>query len=618
VGTSFSQISGLWRARETSKKRASSRGSVVASPQLRAAMRAVEQRVQQASMQQAASVRETADASFRSIAQVQEELAEARQHQQAVQSQVASLAQGQQHQAASVASLAENVRQVRHDATQTGVATGLAVRTSQATLTQQLEERWEQKNRELCATIARLQDDIFSLRHEKNLQQDQIAGLQTSLHQEQNTVTDLREYLQNVESAMQPVVVPESEMDVDMPLRVSDIAGAVPTAYAMRNPSPAHVNLSASVTAALQSVPEAKPFLQPTSFPLSMMMSAPQSVHQPSTSAVGISVQPTVPTFASAQMRPREPLPFKGEMHEDLQAWLSLVRDYCHLTSATNAQSVSYAATLLHGNARVWWDSYLRAHHDVRPANLQELAAAMRERFLSPMFEKNARHQLWTMVQRQGETVHAYAARIQTLLQRLDRYDEADMTERFIRGLRSELRIPVAQREPDTLLDAVRAASHLELLAGTYGQRAGGQQQGAVGATSGGRQVQNFQGQQQSQQPRRGGRRGRGRGQGQQGRQGQQGQRSGFSSGPVFWCDFCGKKGHTADFCWSKPGGGGRSGGRFGGRRGSGRGSGGQFGGRGQQGRGGARLGSLAAVEEVPAGQHPQPASQGASVQENA
>ena len=130
--------------------------------------------------------------------------------------------------------------------------------------------------------------------------------------------------------------------------------------------------------------------------------------------------------------------------------------------------NVAYAATLLRENARSWWNQYLQDHQGKRPKNLQELEAALSARFLSPLFEKQARVQLWTIQQRKGETVHAFSARFQNLLQKLPSYDNEDMLERYIRALHPHLRMPVAQREPQVLSEAIRIAEHLELLTDCY------------------------------------------------------------------------------------------------------------------------------------------------------
>ena len=287
---------------------------------------------------------------------------------------------------------------------------------------------------------------------------------------------------------------------------------------------------------------------------------------------------PAGPSSGPYQLRPKEPLAYRGEVNEDLTAWLSQLRDFCALLGTTETQNVLYAATLLQGHARIWWDSYLRTSGGRRPATLAELEHAMRERFLSPMLEDHARHTLWGIGQRQGESVHNFAARFQHLLQRLSTYDEVDMRQRFIRALRPELRMPVAQRHPVTLLAAIREGEELEMLAGTMGtstksitqpsststQQNTGQQRsgGNWGRNRGQGQFQGRQGQQQGRQGQQQGRQGQQQGrqgqfqgrQGQsQGRQGQiqghQGQNQGPGNRKTGVCHYCGKPGHWAPEC---------------------------------------------------------------------
>ena len=61
-------------------------------------------------------------------------------------------------------------------------------------------------------------------------------------------------------------------------------------------------------------------------------------------------------------------------MNENLPAWISALQDYLYLMGANERQSVAYAATLLQGAARVWWDSYLYDHLQTRPANVRNAA----------------------------------------------------------------------------------------------------------------------------------------------------------------------------------------------------------------------------------------------------
>ena len=249
--------------------------------------------------------------------------------------------------------------------------------------------------------------------------------------------------------------------------------------------------------------------------------------------------------FPTVSIRPREPPLFKGELNEDVLAWASSLRDYCHLLQTTHEQSVAYAATLMQGNARTWWDMYLTEHAGERPRTLEDLITTMQQRFQSPMYERAARVQLWSINQRKEEHVHAFAARFQNLLQRLPYFDEEDMRERFIRALNPALRMPVAQRDPQSLPEAIRLAEHLELLTVSYMGRGtgGGGSSSQQQQSSSGRGRQQSQGgqHQQQQQPNRGrggGRRGRGQGRGR-----------GRNDRSQVQCHRCGTFGHYASEC---------------------------------------------------------------------
>ena len=123
--------------------------------------------------------------------------------------------------------------------------------------------------------------------------------------------------------------------------------------------------------------------------------------------------------FAAVSIKPREPPFYRGDLNEDLHAWVSALRDYLYLLGANDAQSVAYAATLLQGHARIWWDQFLVEHYQVRPRNLDQLVEALQGRFMSPMFEKDARVKLWSIAQRKDESVHVFSSRFQNLLARL-------------------------------------------------------------------------------------------------------------------------------------------------------------------------------------------------------
>ena len=253
-------------------------------------------------------------------------------------------------------------------------------------------------------------------------------------------------------------------------------------------------------------------------------------------------------------------------------------------------------ATLLQSSARTFWDGWLRDHGGYRPTTMHEFYQILRQRFLSPMLEKQARAALWQISQRQQESVHAFNSRFQNHLHRLTTYDPTDIMERFVRALRPELRMAVAQREPNSIQQAMYIAEHLELLTATYV----GKPSTSTQATSSTGPAPN-QTQQQQKKKAKGQQTQSAAFGGQQGGKGKSGQATGGQQKRKSFppCPICKKPGHSADYCWSNP--------NSSSYRGSRAHAQGQA--RGQPAKGQARAAALAPVAEGTAPQqqgHPQ------------
>ena len=598
--TQFSQTAALWRTRELSLRRRVGKGApsptrtrgVLPAARLRSSFQQLQAQVsslaqtqtvrQQQIEQQAArtiqnvqGVLTQSRAEREQIAQnvaalqlaqtrqasavtgLQQGLLDARQQTQATQASVAqdvaALQTFQSQQASAVSGLARDVAETRRDATQRSVSYDLSARTTLETTRQQVEEQMQAQQQSWKVELAQLRSDIAKevqqLQDDNRAKDEQIKQLQAALIAEQQTVLDLQTYLTPTSTDMvadmevERIIAPDA-LDTDVLLEQRR----------MQVPAPPHVSGQVAGPSVHPPPTVENPVPLPPSIPAQPPSQPPPAPRPPPVPS------PTIfrsePAPVAYQPRPKEPPAFRGELNEDLTAWLSQMRDYCHLIRTSDTQNVSYAVTLLQGHARIWWDSFLRNSGGRRPANLAELERAMRERFLSPMAEDHARIALWSIGQRQGESVHGYAARFQNLLQRLSTYDEVDTRQRFIRTLRPELRMPVAQRYPATLMEAIREAEHLELLAGTLGTSSKGNTQAASTSV------------QQTGQQRSGGNWGRNRGQGQgQGRQGQQqgrqgqpqgrqgqiqghqGQNQGQGNRRTGNCYYCGKAGHLARDC---------------------------------------------------------------------
>ena len=598
-GTAFSRVSHLWRTREALSHRRvakpirSPSGQRAEITRLQATIQQLQGQLQQLSDEQERRSYQTESFASRTIHDLQLHLEQSRQERGVLAGQVDVLRQGQVQQASTVMGLqgqlesasrevARTVAGLQHGqleqaSTVQGLQAGLertnrslsvhtdqyvrSEQTSRTSVRMELEERLLEQERKFAQELSRLQNKMEYLETAKGVSETEIMGLKSALAEERQAVLGMEEYIKAMEISFQPVSIPDVESDAvrGLPLTLDEtphmhlvdddettlrrlqrlrmVAPTPPLQYQSQTPPSVHQpRIHAPVPPPVLTTPPSAPILPP-----------PQPT-QPTQPVPPI--QSSLPMFPAAQMRPREPPAFKGELNEDLDAWFGIVRDYTRLMQTSAEQNVAYMATLLQGAARTYWDSWLRDHPGSFPRSVTEFHALLRARFLSPMHESNARATLWTISQRQQETSHAFSHRFQQLLARLTTYDAQDMMERFIRALRPELRLPVAQQHPKTLQDAIYVAEHLEHLTASYLGKAStststhGQGATATAATTtGGRKDKGRQGGQQG-----------GKGKGQQQKttsQSQGSQQKGKKRFPP--CPICKRTGHSADFCWDNP-----------------------------------------------------------------
>ena len=166
-------------------------------------------------------------------------------------------------------------------------------------------------------------------------------------------------------------------------------------------------------------------------------------------------------TFATAQWRPKEPPCFYGRSNEDVHMWTSLVRHYFSFMGGNDAQQVAYAVTLLRDSAHEWYTAYERRQRQM-PRDWPQLSTALLERFGSNIRSQEAQSQLMAISQG-TRPVREYASQFETLLGRLDSYDESMLLNQFVWGLQPELARSVSLHYPKSIAQAVSLAETTEL-----------------------------------------------------------------------------------------------------------------------------------------------------------
>ena len=291
--------------------------------------------------------------------------------------------------------------------------------------------------------------------------------------------------------------------------------------------------------------------------PISVASTSPNGEGRDPFSRISHSVNPHPPvnTFATAQWRPKEPPCFFGRSTEDVHTWTSLVRHYLTFMAGSDAQQVAYTVTLLREAVHEWYTGYEKKNRG-QPRDWAQLSTALLERFGSNIRSQQAQSQLMSISQGQ-RAVWEYASQFETLLGRLDSYDDGLMLNQFIWGLQPELARSVSLHYPKSIAQAILLAETTELAVkpsrrpGWKSSITGGNQARAQGQSNRGRGQGGVRGRGGNA---RGGRGnpwfpGRGRGRNTGGRMGQRsGGRSNASADPLA-CYVCGVRGHLACDC---------------------------------------------------------------------
>ena len=268
----------------------------------------------------------------------------------------------------------------------------------------------------------------------------------------------------------------------------------------------------------------------------------------PSMPSVSTGTQP----FATAAWKPKEPPCFFGRSTEDAHTWVSLVRNYLTFMSGSDSQQVAYTVTLFRDAAHEWYMSYERRNRGP-PRDWAGLVAALLDRFGSNIRSQEAQSQLMSISQG-SRAVRDYASQFETLLGRLDSYDEGLMLNQFIWGLQPDLARSVSLHYPNTIAKAVSLAETTEL-AVKASRRPGTKTNSGGNSAKGPNQQNRGQGQWRWRGGNRGGRRGgssmgsaRGNTRGRGGRG-----RSYSANYDPLACYRCGVRGHLACDCPQKP-----------------------------------------------------------------
>ena len=155
-----------------------------------------------------------------------------------------------------------------------------------------------------------------------------------------------------------------------------------------------------------------------------------------------------------------KPANYDGDKGQDLDTWLFQVREHLDLATIPATGHVAYAASLLRGNAALWWREACEAQH--RPATWDDFCRVIREQFRPEDYGRRGRDELATMWQYTRESVADFVYRFRATCLRVPDLSEVEKLDRFVRALVQEVRLQVELRGPNNFHEAAMFAERTD------------------------------------------------------------------------------------------------------------------------------------------------------------
>ena len=107
---------------------------------------------------------------------------------------------------------------------------------------------------------------------------------------------------------------------------------------------------------------------------------------------------------------------------------------------------VPYAASLLRGNAALWWRELCQANN--RPATWDDFCRLLDEQFRPENYSRRGRDELADLKQFNRESVADFVFRFRATCLKIADLSEAEKLDRFVRALVPDIRLQVDLRGP--------------------------------------------------------------------------------------------------------------------------------------------------------------------------
>ena len=150
------------------------------------------------------------------------------------------------------------------------------------------------------------------------------------------------------------------------------------------------------------------------------------------------------------------PEAFDGAKHQDVDTWLFQVSEHLRILNIPEDSRVAYAASLLRGNAAMWWRE--RYESGERAADWPTFYAMLRAQFRVENLARHGRDELASVQQYARENVADFLFRFRGICLKIADLGEAEKLDRFCRALLPSVRLQVELRGPATFQEAATYA----------------------------------------------------------------------------------------------------------------------------------------------------------------
>jgi len=168
--------------------------------------------------------------------------------------------------------------------------------------------------------------------------------------------------------------------------------------------------------------------------------------------------------------KPIRPDTFSGRQDKSsVEAWLFQLRQYFDACKMRGSLKVSFAASLLRDDAGIWWRNHVEQSdlgHEALITDWEDFKKMLVQQFKPVNAIKSARDKLAKL--KQTRSVQEYATSFRSLTLEIPGISEDEKIDRFIRGLKDQIRMEVELREPSTVNEAIRIADRYDAISFKY------------------------------------------------------------------------------------------------------------------------------------------------------